>query len=167
MRKMLGAVLLALAPAVWAETESATWVEVQAGPIIGAVDVPPCPQGGCGDVGVLPAYMVSFTHRSGAGALRIRGVRVDESGTSPDPRELAFMVGGLLNDSVLLTVGGGRIFDADDERPAPVWGLAWELAFAPLQSSGPGFAFSLLGNVGKEVGYLGIGLGIRFGDLGG
>jgi hypothetical protein len=166
MRKILGCVLLVLSPAVWAGPVSATWMEVQAGPILGDVEVP-CPEGGCSESGLLPAYMVHFTHRSGSGALRIRGVRVDESGTSPDPRELAFMVGGFPNDSFLLTVGGGRIFAADDERPAPVWGLAWEMSYAPLESSRTGLALSILGNLGREVEYYGVSLGIRFGDLGG
>jgi hypothetical protein len=130
MRKILGCVLLVLSPAAWAGPVSATWMELQVGAIVGNVEVP-CPEGGCSEGGLLPAYTAHFTHRSGSGALRIRGVRVDESGTSPDPRELAFMVGGFFGDSGLLTVGGGRIFAADDERPAPVWGLAWELAFAP------------------------------------
>jgi hypothetical protein len=166
MRKILGCVLLVLSPAAWAGPVSATWMEVQAGAILGDVEVP-CPEGGCSEGGLLPAYMVHFTHRSGSGALRIRGVRVDESGTSPDPRELAFMVGGFISDSGLLTVGGGRIFAADDERPAPVWGLAWELAFAPLKSGRTGASFSILGNLGREVEYYGVSLGIRFGDLGG
>jgi hypothetical protein len=166
MRKILGCVLLVLSPAAWAGPVSATWMELQVGAIVGNVEVP-CPEGGCSEGGLLPAYTAHFTHRSGSGALRIRGVRVDESGTSPDPRELAFMVGGFFGDSGLLTVGGGRIFAADDERPAPVWGLAWELAFAPLKSGRTGVAFSVMGNLGREVEYYGMSLGIRFGDLGG
>jgi hypothetical protein len=167
MRKILGVVLLAWSSLAWADG-TAVWLGAGVGAAIGVVTLPDCsaPRS-CSEFGALPIYTANLTYASPQAAVRIRGLRADERKTLDDPRELAFLVGGRTDGGALLMVGGGRLFDADDSHPKPLWGLALELIYAPLKASSSGAEFSVHGNIADGLYYGGFSMGIRFGDLGG
>lgn len=141
-----------------------SWVGLNVGLLSGDVDVPcTAPNSDCKEGGLFPSFGANLT-LAGSAAFRLRGVVAGE-GTRERPYETAALIGAKLSRSWYGLIGAGRIHNADDDFEGIADGLAWELLYAPPTKRGAGFEFSLLGNAGPDVDYLGFGLGLRFGKL--
>jgi hypothetical protein len=155
----------AIAPAMPASGPK-VWLGLNAGLLIGSVDLRcgPGTSGDCDEAGMFGSYGLNFTV-AGDLALRVRGVRADES-TADKPEEIAVMVGPQFNEGVYFVFGAGRIRNPDDDYSGDASGLAWELLIAPPTRSGLSFEASVQGNHFGDAQYAGISVGIRFGKLG-
>lgn len=153
---------LSATPSVAAPVRS--WVGLNVGLLSGDVELPcAVPNRDCSEVGLFSSFGVNLT-LAGNAAFRLRGVVAFERARER-PYETAALIGAKLSRSWYGLIGAGRIHNADDDFEGNADGLAWELLYAPPTKRGAGFEFSLLGNAGPDVDYLGFSLGLRFGKL--
>ena len=147
------------------------WVGIGAG--VGAASIAvPCdsnPNGpkDCNQSGDTGTYTANFTIAGPYTALRVRGIREQDKGDDDrTPYEEALLVGSRFGTSNWYgLVGAGRVLHADDKHPNSTGGFAWEILFAPSSMSALGMELSFQGELGNDVDFVALNLGMRLGAL--
>ena len=121
----------------------------------------------CDRSGDLGTYSANITITGPYTALRVRGVRQQDKGDDlHTPYEEAVLIGSRFGTSNWYGLAGvGRIQHIDDDHPDDAHGFAWEILFAPSTASATGLELSFQGELGEDVDYVGVNLGLRFGML--
>lgn len=146
------------------------WIGVGAGAGVATITVP-CSASSttydCDQSGDLATYSANITVTGPYTALRVRGVRQQDKGDDKHtPYEEAVLVGSRFGNSNWYGLAGvGRLQHIDDQHPDDAHGFAWEILFAPPTVAATGMELSFQGELGNEVDYVGINLGLRFGAL--
>lgn len=147
------------------------WIGVGAG--VGAATIKvPCSGSNprtydCTEAGDIGTYSANVTITGPYSALRLRGVRQQNRGNEKYvPYEEAALVGSRFGHSNWYgLVGVGRIQHISDKHPDDTHGFAWEILFAPSTFAATGMELSFQGELGEDVDYIAVNLGLRFGQL--
>lgn len=146
------------------------WIGVGAGAGVASITVP-CSSSStnydCNQSGDLATYSANVTITGPYTALRLRGVRQQDKGDDRHtPYEEAALVGSRFGTSNWYGLAGvGRVQHLDDKHPDDTHGFAWEILFAPSTFSATGMELSFQGELGNDIDYVGLNLGLRFGAL--
>ena len=121
----------------------------------------------CDQSGDIATYSANVTITGPYSAMRLRGVRAQDKGNDKYvPYEEAVLVGSRFGHSNWYGLAGvGRLQHIDDKHPDDTHGFAWEILFAPSTPSAIGMEISFQGELGNDVDYVGVNLGMRFGAL--
>jgi hypothetical protein len=155
----------------WAdELSPRAWIGVGAGIGAASVDVPcsaTSTETRCTEGGVVGTYYGTVTLTGPYSAIRARGIRAQDRGNDAHtPYEEAVMIGSRFGHSNWYGMAGiGRILHADDDNPDTTNGFAWEIVFAPSSSAVTGIEVAFQGNLGPDVDYFGVNVGMRLGLL--
>lgn len=146
------------------------WVSVGAGAAAGTVKYP-CDASNtsndCSGAGTFGTYSANATITGPYSALRVRGIReMDRDGNRHVPYEEAVLIGSRFGRSDWYGLAGyGRVVHPDDKHPDDTHGFAWDIVYAPSSLALTGIELSFQGDLGPDVEFFGVGVGMRFGVL--